>query len=166
MRATAPLGYAIHKVDAPSIPDPVIEEVATLLDASLVTKESEEVAALWKSQRPAIVVVTTLALGLRKLRAEVRRRVDAWKTLAGSSAPLIHGSQSPSSDFFSPLQSDDHLSTRRRCSFSASFANWAASSGATFMNALRGAIPPRDFALTRIRAAVPFARTVSSAKIE
>ena len=162
----APLGYAIHKVEAPPVPEPVVEDVATLLDASLVTKESEDTTALWKSQRPAIVVVTTLALGLRKLRAEVRRRVDAWKTLAGSSAPIIHGSQSPSSDFFSPLQSDDRLSTRRRCFFSASFANWAASSGATFMSALRGAIPPRDSAITRIRAAVPFARTVSSAKIE
>ena len=136
------------------------------MDASRATKESEDTTALWKSQRPAIVVVTTLALGLRKLRAEVRRRVDAWKTLAGSSVPLIHGSQFPSTDLFSPLQSDDHLTTRRRCSFSASFANWAASSGATFMSALRRAIPPKDFAITRIRAAVPFARTVSSAKIE
>ena len=99
----APLGYAIHKVEAPPVPEPVIEEVATLLDASRVTKESEDTTALWKSQRPAIVVVTTLALGLRKLCAEVRRRVDAWKTLAGSSTPLIHGSQLPSTDLFSPL---------------------------------------------------------------
>ena len=46
----APLGYGIHRVEAPPFREPVFEEVAILLDASRVTKEPEDTTALWKSQ--------------------------------------------------------------------------------------------------------------------
>ena len=61
----APLGYAIHRMEVPPVCEPVIEEVATLLDARCIANEVEGTAALWRFQRPAITVVTTLALGLR-----------------------------------------------------------------------------------------------------
>ena len=162
----APLGYAIHRMEVPPICEPVSEEFATLLDARGIANEAEGTAALWRSQRPAIMVVTTLALGLRKLRAEVRRRVEAWKTLAGSAAPFLHSSQAPSNELVAVSQPEDHLSPRLRCSFNVSFANWATSSGMLFISTLRGAIPPRDAAITRLRSAAPFARFVSKAKIE
>ena len=112
-------------MEIPPVCEPVIEEVATLLDARCIANEVEGTAALWRFQRPAMTVVTTLALGLRKLRAEVRRRVEAWKTLAGSAAPLLHSSQSPSTDLVALSPPEDHLSPRRRCSFNVSFADCA-----------------------------------------
>ena len=112
------------------------------------------------------MVVTTLALGLRKLRAEVRRRVNAWKILAGSAASLLRTSQLPPIELDAPSQSEDQLTPRRRNSFNLSFANWATSSGSSFIRTLRWAIPPRDIAITRIRYAAPCARYVSGAKIE
>ena len=73
----SPLGYAMHRMDVPVVSEPIAEEVATLLDAHRLSREVEDRMARWRSQRTAIMVVTTLALGLRRLRAEVRRRVDA-----------------------------------------------------------------------------------------
>ena len=73
------VGYAIHKMEVPHVSEPTVEEVATLLDPGRLCKEDEDRKVLWQKQRPVIMVVTALALGLRKLRAEVRRRVDAWK---------------------------------------------------------------------------------------
>ena len=69
----SPLGYAIHEVDHPPVDERTIEEVATLLDINLASKEAEDRSALWRAQKPAIAVATALALGLRRLRAEVRR---------------------------------------------------------------------------------------------
>ena len=135
-------------------------------DVQRLAKEVEDTPALWGFQRPAIMVVTTLALGLRKLRAEVRRRVNAWKILAGSAASLLHISHLPPIELDASSQSEDHLTPRRRCSFNVSFANWATSSGSSFIRTLRWAIPPRDTAITRIRYAAPCARYVSGAKIE
>ena len=86
----ASLGYAIHRMEVPPGSAPAIEEVASLLDVQRLAKEVEDTTALRRFQRPAIMVVTTLALGSRKLRAEVRRRVNGWKILAGSVASLLH----------------------------------------------------------------------------
>ena len=78
----SPLGYAIHKADIPLEGEPTIEDVATLLDIHRLSQEAEDRIALWLAQRRAIMVVTPFALRLRRLRAEVRRRVGAWKILA------------------------------------------------------------------------------------
>ena len=85
----APLGYAMRKMDLPPCAVETPEDVATIMDIRLATKEAEERKALWRSQKPACAVVTALALGLRRLRAEVRRRVDAWKTLPASAASIL-----------------------------------------------------------------------------
>ena len=81
----AAIGYAIHTVQIPLVCQEAAEDYATIFDSLLICKEQEALASLWKKQKPTILVVTTLALGLRKLRAEVRRRVGAWKILASAS---------------------------------------------------------------------------------
>ena len=55
---------------------------------TLILQDTERRAKLWKSQKPTTMVVTILALGLRKLRAELRRRTDAWKIMATIEYPL------------------------------------------------------------------------------
>ena len=42
----SPLGYAIHKIDPPPVVEPTIEEVATLLDVNLASKDAEDRSAL------------------------------------------------------------------------------------------------------------------------
>jgi hypothetical protein len=104
----SPLGYAIHKVDPPPIDEPTIEEVAALLDINLASKDAEDRSALWRAQKPPIAVATALALGLRRLRAEVRRRVDAWKVLAASAASMRHSPHaSPATPSPFQLQRED-----------------------------------------------------------
>ena len=82
----SPIGYAIHKMEVPRVSEPTIEDVATLVGVRRLSMEDEDRITMWQKQRPVIMVVTALALGLRRLRAEVRRRVDAWKILASSAA--------------------------------------------------------------------------------
>ena len=43
--------------------------------------EAETRAAKWK-QQPVMTIVTTLALGLKNIKTELTRIVDAWKELA------------------------------------------------------------------------------------
>ena len=73
----SPIGYAIHKMEVPRVSEPTVEDVATLVDVRRLSMEDEDRVTMWQKQRPVITVVTALALGLRRLRAEVRRRVDA-----------------------------------------------------------------------------------------
>ena len=88
----SPIGYAIHKMEVPRVSEPTIEDVATLVDVRRLSMEDEDRITMWQKQRPVIMVVTARALGLRRLRAEVRRRVDAWKILASSVASAPHPS--------------------------------------------------------------------------
>ena len=57
------------------------EEYTTILESDDATRETEKRTNKWKKQLPVITIVVTLALGLRKMRAELRRRVNAWKEL-------------------------------------------------------------------------------------
>ena len=57
-----------------------------MLETNGAAREIEKRTNKWKKQQPIITVAMTLALGLRTMRAELRRRVEAWKeltTLAG-----------------------------------------------------------------------------------
>ena len=83
----AALGYAIHKMDQPPTCEEPYEEEATIFESNLIMMESERRARLWKAQKPTTMVVTILALGLRKLRAELRQRIDAWKIIAALEYP-------------------------------------------------------------------------------
>ena len=161
----SPIGYAIHKIEVPRVSEPTIEDVATFLDAPRMAKEAEDRIALWRKQRPAVMVVTALALGLRRLRAEVRRRVDAWEILAASaaSAPQVTHLQSTGPDV-QPLREVSSTPCRRN-SFSTAFATWATSTGASFIGTLRWAIPSRDSAIERTRRAAKCDTLASAAKI-
>ena len=89
MRAS--LGYAIQKIEPlPGITETTIEDVATLLDINLAAKESADRSALSRTQKPTITVRTALAFGLRRISAEIGRRVDAWIILAASAAAVAH----------------------------------------------------------------------------
>ena len=133
----SPLGYAIHKIDIPPEGEPTIEDDATLLDMHRLSKEAEDRLALWRAQRPAIMAVTALALGLRRLRAEVRRQ----------------------------SQLEDHQTPRRRCPFHPAFREWATSFGVSFIRTLRWAIPSLDIAIERTRTTARCATHASAAKI-
>ena len=161
----SPIGYAIHKIEVPRVSEPTIEDVATLLDAPCLSKEAEDRIALWRKQRPAIMVVTALALGLRRLRAEVRRRVDAWKILAASAASAPQAIHLPSTGpDVQPLREVSPTPCGRN-SFSPAFATWATSTGASSIRTLRWAIPSRDSAIERTRRAAKCATLASAAKI-
>ena len=53
-----------------------------MIETENAARETERSTNKWKQQQPVITVVTTLALGLRKMRAELRRRLEACKELA------------------------------------------------------------------------------------
>ena len=73
----ASLCYAIQKVDpSPCITGSAIEEVAAILYINLAAKEAADRSALSRSQKRTIAVITALPLGLRRMRTEIRRRVD------------------------------------------------------------------------------------------
>ena len=162
----APLGNAIHKVDCPPRAEETsTEDVGTILDINLAAKEAEHRSALWRSQKPTIAVITALALGLRRLRAEVRRRVDAWKIMAASAA-----SMSPTTDVFPVTQSpsqphrDDPHTPCRRSSFHTAFNRWAKSTGAAFIRSLRWVIPSVESAIERTRYIAPGALNIPEPK--
>ena len=158
----AALGYAIHRMDQPRIGVDPTEEEATICDSSLITMESERRSKLWKAQRPTTMVVTILALGLRKLRADLRQRVDAWKNIAVLEYPSVIT--------ILPTTVDDPLSpqegsTHPRVVFQSSLSAWCNGSGSQFIRNLRWAMPSRDIAVLRFKAAAQFAFRVSDTKI-
>ena len=91
----AALGRAIQNVYLEKEDkDPDAEDFATTYGPAQAAQDADRRGALWRSQLPAIMVTTTLVLGVRRLRAQLRRRVDAWKALAITSyrmpSPLIN----------------------------------------------------------------------------
>ena len=58
-----------------------------MLEFSIIMMESDRRAKLWMAQKPTTMVVTILAFGLRKFRAELRQRIDAWKIIAALGYP-------------------------------------------------------------------------------
>ena len=156
----------MHKMDPPPCAVETPEDVATIMDMGLAAKEAEEREVLWRSQKPAFAVVTALALGLRRLRAEVRRRVDAWKTIAASAASIP-----PTTDALtvapSPHQSqrDEPHTPRRRNSFHTSFNRWATSTGVPFIRSLGRAITLMETTIERTRSTILCALHISGAKL-
>ena len=76
-----------------------------------------------------ITIVTALALGLRRLRAEVRRRVDAWKILASSGSALAHPPMAPLIDRDALCIRSVSLASGRRISFHSAFTKCASTNG-------------------------------------
>ena len=78
-----------------------------------------------------ITIVITLALGLRKIRAELRRRVNAWKELiifADYAVPETIEEQLVQSD--ESEQEEVATPKRNRKSFHNRFRQWANAHGA------------------------------------
>ena len=138
----SPIGYAIHKMEVPRVSEPTVEDVATLLDVRRLSKEDEDRVAMWQRQRPVIMVVTVLAVGFRRLRAEVRRRVDAWKILASSGGAIAQPLISSPTVREVQLIRDVSPIPGRRNSFHSAFTRWAISSGEPFIRTLR--LAPRS----------------------
>ena len=65
-----------------------IDDASTIFKLFQAAPEAETRATARRSQQPAITVITTLVLGLKWIRAQIRGRVDAWKSLAATSSLL------------------------------------------------------------------------------
>ena len=78
----APLGRSIMKVNEKDDRYSDEEEYATTLESDEAAREICKRSSNWKKRHPVMAVIITLPLGLRKLRAEFRRRVEAWKHLS------------------------------------------------------------------------------------
>ena len=52
-----------------------------MIEIEGAASEMEKRTNKWKQQEPVIKIVSTLALGMRKMRPELRRRVYAWNEL-------------------------------------------------------------------------------------
>ena len=79
------------------------------------------------------MVVTILALGLRKLRAELRQRIDAWKIIATIEYPssLV---AAPSTYDPAPLSHEEPI--RVRAAFQSSFDHWSNIIGTQYIRSL------------------------------
>ena len=77
----APLERAIMKINKDEDAYSDDAEHATILETDGATHKIEKRTNKLKKQKPVITVVMILALGLRKMRAELRRRVIAWTEL-------------------------------------------------------------------------------------
>ena len=60
----------------------------TIYDTNLAAQDTDKRALRWRTQQHSIAITTTLVLGLRRMSAELRRRMDAWKALAIASSQL------------------------------------------------------------------------------
>ena len=76
-------------MDVPWVSKPTVEDVATLLDVRRLSKEDEDRVVMWQRQKHVIMVVTVFALRFRRLRAEVRRRVERVEDLGFFSVGAI-----------------------------------------------------------------------------
>ena len=108
------------------------------------------------------MVVTILALGLRKLRAEIRLRIDAWKTMAAIELPP----PPPVSPLTNSAIIPDHKEPLRvRNAFQTSFDLWLGTGGWQYIRSLRWAIPTAVTAAARFRATAQFSTRVTDARI-
>ena len=109
-------------------------------------------ASLWRAQQPQIDITNALVLGLRRMKPEFRRRVDAWKAFAIASSH----SPTPADDSATvppntPSQPDQLSSTAKRSSFEFSFRRWAMANGAGTAKNLRWIIAPSHVSKIRIK---------------
>jgi hypothetical protein len=133
-----------------------------MFDSSLIIMESERRTKLWKAQRPTTMVVTILALGLRKLRVALRQRVDAWKNIAALEYPSVTAI-APSTDDDPPPSQEGSRHTR--VVFQSSLSVWCNGTGTQFIRNLRWAIPSPETAASRFKAAAQFVFRVSDVNI-
>ena len=108
------------------------------------------------------MIVTILALGLRKLRASLKLRVDAWKNIASLEYP-----PDATVDFAVPAE---HLPPHARpafprVSFQSALSSWCQGSGVKFIHNLRWALPSRKDAVLRFKATAQFAFRATDSKI-
>ena len=158
----AALGYAIHKVKYLQTIGESYEEDATILNSTIILQETERRAMLWKSQKPTTMVVTILALGLRKLRAELRRRTDAWKIIATIEYPSFLSAAPPTHNTAFTIH-EEPLCVRT--AFQSSFDHWYNTGGIQYIRSLRWAIPTVEAAVSRFRSAAPFSSRVPDSRI-
>ena len=106
--------------------------------------EIERRTSKWKKQQPVMSVVMTLALGLRKRRSELRRRVEAWKELTSLEDYIVDETVDEyvvHTD--EPVQEVIATSTQIRTPFHARFKHWANNGGSEIIRKLRWTIPTK-----------------------
>ena len=77
-----------------------------------------------------MAVIITLALGLWKLRAELRRRVEAWKHLSSLAYVDTNGTQTSNIDQYEETSTIPSVSqSQNRSTFHARFMQWVNNDG-------------------------------------
>ena len=96
-------------------------EFVTIYDTTQAVQYADERASLWRAQQPRIALTNALVLGLRRMKPEFRRRVDACKSLRLHYLISRHLTTLPHSAQNTPSQPDHpSLSAKRNC-FKPSF---------------------------------------------
>ena len=118
------------------------EEYATTLESDEVAREIGKRSSKWKKQQPVMTVVIILAFGLRKLRAELRRRVEAWKHLSSLAYLDTNGTQTATIDQYEETSTIPCVSqSQNRSTFHFRFTRWANNNGKEIIRKLRWKIP-------------------------
>ena len=140
----AALGRAIQKTLAENVEYASDgDEYAIIYDTDRAGQDADKRATLWLAQQPSITITTTLVMGLRRMRAKLRRRIEAWKALATASAqPRPHDDDSATKSLEVPPQPSLPIPTTWRSSFESSFGRWAGTQGADTIRDLRWPIAP------------------------
>ena len=106
------------------------EEYATTIESDEAAREIGKRNNNWKKQQPVMTVIITLALGLRKLRAELRRRVEAWKDLQFLAHIDTDGTQIANIDHYDEKSITPSVSqSQNRSTFHVRFCRWACNNG-------------------------------------
>ena len=104
-----------------------------------------------------MAVVITLALGLRKLRAELRRRVEAWENLSSLAGQVMDEAPADNGNRHDELsQTPAVLQTQNRNTFHAKFKHWANHNGAETIRKLRWTFPTNQIAIQTLQMSAPF----------
>ena len=113
-----------------------------------------------------MTVIITLALGLRKLRAELRRPVEAWKDLTFLAHIDTDGTQVANIDQYEETSITPSASqSQSRSTFHVRFSRWACNNGKEIIRKLRWKIPTDQIAMHTIFSSVSFASNVKHSKI-
>ena len=108
----------------------------------------------------------TLALGRRKMRAELRRRVNAWKEPKSlSDYAVMETIEEHVIQLDESVQEEVVTPIRIRKSFHTRFRQWPKSDGAEAISKLRWTIPTSQIALQSIKMANPFSNSANDTKI-
>ena len=140
-------GRAIRNVDSErEDKDTHLKEFATMFDPAEAAQDAQRREALRRSQLLAITVTTTLVLGLRRLKAELRKAIASASYRVPNPVPNPNVIPAPTT-----MTSELNCTTKERNYFNYSFRLWAATTGASTIRTLRWIMPSTQVLTTELR---------------